>query len=421
MPSLVQIVNDASHQHAEDRPASNSEISGDHDHPLFQGEAPPNLLHVDSGVYKDTPRTLAAPRHSYSHYGAASLTTPAARTGPPRSLSFSYSPIPAPLSSRRHINHNSSDILEEPRRRPRASTDNGTCGDPSTYDLTPRETQFRGPFDGIYMGQKDREREAGDRRGKRRDTSRWDGFKSRWLPDALTGSPSEETSGVDWGKEKEKNDAPSSGGPSSRRVSSAVASGSGSSPGLARSMSMSPQDKGKERERRDSQSHSPGSKSPTMGWNRLRSLFQRAAQSPAKEPPPSAVTPGGVNIADELMIGGLSALILGLWFERDENDRRRVPILLHRLRIRVSDSLHPLHGAHSVFRIECEYANGTMRWVVYRQLRDFLSLHAHLAVSKAYNRNIEKIPEFPRTSRSLAPSSFARGLRRSQVFLISSS
>jgi phospholipase D1/2 len=105
-----------------------------------------------------------------------------------------------------------------------------------------------------------------------------------------------------------------------------------------------------------------------------------------------------VNITDELTVGGLSALILRLWFERDERDRRRVPILLHRLRIRVSDSLHPLHRSHSVFRIECEYANGAMRWVIYRQLRDFVSLHAHFAVSNVYNRNIEKLPEFPRTS-----------------------
>jgi phospholipase D1/2 len=134
-----------------------------------------------------------------------------------------------------------------------------------------------------------------------------------------------------------------------------------------------------------------------MGWNRLRFLLPNVVSSTPKEPPPSAVH-GGVNITDELTVGGLSALILRLWFERDERGRRRVPILLHRLRIRVSDSLHPLHLSHSVFRIECEYANGAMRWVIYRQLRDFVALHAHLAVSNAYNRNIEHLPEFPRTS-----------------------
>ncbi|KAF8500767.1 phospholipase D [Russula emetica] len=141
-----------------------------------------------------------------------------------------------------------------------------------------------------------------------------------------------------------------------------------------------------------------GSKSPSMGWSRLRFLLPRLISSPTKEPPPSTVTPGGVAITDELTVGGLSVLILRLWFDRDERGRRRVPIFLHRLRIRISDSLHPLHGSHSVFRIECEYANGAIRWVIYRQLRDFLSLHAHFSVSKAYNRNIEKLPEFPRTS-----------------------
>jgi phospholipase D1/2 len=55
-----------------------------------------------------------------------------------------------------------------------------------------------------------------------------------------------------------------------------------------------------------------------------------------------------------------------------------------------------------VFRIECEYANGAVRWVVYRQLRDFLSMHAHYAVSNAFSSQKEVLPEFPRTSKSCA-------------------
>ena len=50
-----------------------------------------------------------------------------------------------------------------------------------------------------------------------------------------------------------------------------------------------------------------------------------------------------------------------------------------------------------MFRIECEYANGAVRWVVYRELREFLSLHGHYTISNAYNRNIENLPEFPLT------------------------
>ncbi|KAI0263930.1 phospholipase D [Gloeopeniophorella convolvens] len=174
-----------------------------------------------------------------------------------------------------------------------------------------------------------------------------------------------------------------------------AAPGSASVHRLAQEQSPPSNDKGKEREHEEAQ----GSKSPTTGWGRLRFLIPHVASQATKEPPSSSVvTPGGVNITDELIVGGLSTLMLRLWFERDERGRRRVPVLLHRLRIRISDSLHPLHGSQSVFRIECEYANGAMRWVIYRQLRDFLSLHAHYAVSNAYNRNVENLPEFPRTS-----------------------
>lgn len=352
-----------------------------------------SLLDVDS-VGHTTPTFLANSRHSYC---PSPPLSPAARTGPPRSLSFSYNyALPSSLSSPSYINHDYDTILEQPIR-PRAFTDNDMHDDSSIYDLTPRETHFRGPLDNPPE-QKDRERECVDRRGKRRDASLWDGFKSRWLPDTLTGSPNEETSGADWVKEKEKDGVQPSGGPS-HAVSSSVASGSGSGSGLARLGSMSTQGKGRDNQRQDSQTQTQGSKSPSTNWSRLRFLLPRViSSSPAKEPPPSAVAPSGVNITDELTVGGLSALILRLWFERDERGRRRVPILLHRLRIRISDSLHPLHGSHSVFRIECEYANGAIRWVIYRQLRDFLSLHAHCAVSNAYNRNIEKLPEFPRTS-----------------------
>ncbi len=405
MAFIVETVDD--NPQADDRSAYN-DAAQDDGHPIcpLASPRPPSIL-LRSPVVTDsvgpnhTPKSLPISHHSC--YASPSLS-PAARSGPPRSLSLSYNhTLPSSLSSHGYIHHHDNDTILEQPRRPRAFTHDGMRGDSPLYDLTPRETHFRGPFDNLPE-QKDREREAADRRGKRKDTHLWDGIKSRWFPDTLTGSPSEETPGVDWGKEKDKNDVQSSRGPSSRRHSSAVASGSGSGSGsgLTRMRSMSTQERGSERQ--DSQIQTQGSKSPSMAWNRLRSLLPRVISSPSKEPPPSAVAPYGVNITDELTVGGLSALILRLWFDRDERGRRRVPILMHRLRIRISDSLHPLHGSHSVFRIECEYANGAIRWVIYRQLRDFLSLHAHCAVSNAYNRNIEKLPEFPRTSRFLGLS-----------------
>jgi phospholipase D1/2 len=137
----------------------------------------------------------------------------------------------------------------------------------------------------------------------------------------------------------------------------------------------------------------------TAKWAKLRALLPHIVHPQESIlPGPSAVTSNAVNITDELITGGLSTLMLRLWFERDEKGHRRIPALFHRLRIRVSDSLHPLHRQASVFRIECEYANGAARWVVYRELRDFISLHAHYTVSNVYNRNVDKMPEFPKTS-----------------------
>ncbi|KAI0789639.1 phospholipase D [Abortiporus biennis] len=138
----------------------------------------------------------------------------------------------------------------------------------------------------------------------------------------------------------------------------------------------------------------------TTPWNKLRNLIPHIAgqgRGAAAQAGPSVVPPS-VNITDELITGGLATLMLRLWFERDEKDHRRVPALFHRLRIRISDSLHPLHGHKAVFRIECEYANGAARWVVYRQLREFVSLHTHYALANAYNRNVETLPDFPKTS-----------------------
>ncbi|KAH9002804.1 phospholipase D [Lactarius hatsudake] len=383
MASLNLEHNQRSTDHAENRPVDDDILQDDPSTSIPSTsqyrQTSPSHTFTDPfapGEPKQTPNGRLDSRHSY---GPSSLT-PAARTGPPRSLSFTYNyTIPSSFSSSNYINRNTGDILEEPTR-PRALTESDIHDDPSTHGLTPRETQFRGPFDTTHPEQKDRYRDATDGRGKRRDISRWDDFKSRWLPEALAGSPTEEQSGIDWGKDKDKEDAQPNGGPSPRKASSAVAS-----------------DKGKGREIPETQTQ--GSKSPTTGWSRLRFLIPSVISPVSKESTlPSAVTTGDVNITDELLVGGLSVLMLRLWFERDERDRRRVPMLLHRLRIRISDSLHPLGGAQSVFRIECEYANGAMRWVIYRQLRDFLSLHAHYAVSNAYNRNVEKLPEFPRTS-----------------------
>ncbi|KAG8922064.1 Phospholipase D1 [Tulasnella sp. 417] len=147
----------------------------------------------------------------------------------------------------------------------------------------------------------------------------------------------------------------------------------------------------------------------TQRWNvikqRLRAPSTVGGLSPLRRKrrslvvQPSMAAP--VDLNEELMAGPLALQILRMWFERDENGRRRVPVLLQHLKIRVSDSVHPLHGTHAVFRIECEYGDGAARWVIYRELKDFLSLHAHYSFSYTAYRasaggNELKIPEFPR-------------------------
>jgi phospholipase D1/2 len=280
-------------------------------------------------------------------------STPSMRTGPPRSLSFVYSHPNSPANSRSNSKNepNGGDILEH-------TAEEG--------DFT-QGSYFRGAFDSSTAT-------PTDRKGKKRESrfleESWNPMK--WFHD----SPNEEKSGMDLG-------GPGDAGPSGTHEDS--------------------EDREPPLKRAQSEPQSPSSeqhKGSRAKWNRLRSLIPQVASQNKEPRGPSVVTSHAVNITDELIAGGLSTLMLRLWFERDEKGHRRVPILLHRLRIRVSDSLHPLQGHKSVFRIECEYANGAARWVVYRQLRDFLSLHAHYAVSNAYNRNIEDLPEFPKTSES---------------------
>ncbi|EJD41463.1 phospholipase D [Auricularia subglabra TFB-10046 SS5] len=234
------------------------------------------------------------------------------------------------------------------------------------------DSDFRGALEYNDSDQREREQEAAERRSRKRES--WidiDSWKPRkWLgrlheePDHSTPDHASETAATAVSPNRQQSDA------------SEGSHGLGRS---GRSFSL-PQVK---------QASAPG-------WNRLKSILQR--QPSLVQRPAAVVVAPNVNIVDELIGAGLSSIMLKMWFERDERGERRVPVLLQHLRIRVSDSLHPLSGAKAIFRIECEYANGQSRWVVYRQLRDFLSLHTHYRVSNAYNRNIEAMPDFPLTS-----------------------
>nr|GAT50596.1 phospholipase D [Mycena chlorophos] len=286
-------------------------------------------------------------------------STPSMRTGPPRSLSYGMSLPTTPVVGPRRKGY-SEDDAQDPEQQ------DGML--PFSFSRQ-SEDGFRTPL----------ERPGGDRKGKKRESRILD---DSWNP-------------LRWFQDSPQEDKP---GPFTAEPEAANGDATAEPNAEAKDEESGSQTRTRVR-RSSSVPYSPSEKKTAPKWGRLRSLLPHiASQAKPETPGPSTVTPATVNITDELIAGGLSTLMLRMWFERDEKNHRRIPALFHRLRIRVTDSINPLHGKKSVFRIECEYANGAVRWVVYRQLRDFFSLHAHYAFSNAYNRNIDDLPEFPRTS-----------------------
>ncbi|KAG6850061.1 hypothetical protein H0H93_001611 [Arthromyces matolae] len=357
---LVQQVT-AAHREAKPGPSTNSTKTLDDE----------NL--VRSGRQSNGDRALPLSPATIAPFAPDS---PSTRTGPPRSLSYTYS-----LSS-----------LSTPTR----SRNNPDLMSPDGMPKTPLDNLdgFRSALDLDQL----------DRKGKRKESRTVDEGRSpmKWLHD----SPREEKAGFDFDSTRYGRQTPPcitiqtpdgkperTGSPNHPKSASTIDSGYKLESPLDR-RTLNP------RRTLPTSNDQAEARSGRVGnrWSMIRSLIPHigSQDKDARTSGPSAVTSNKVNITDELITGGLSTLMLRLWFERDEKDHRRIPILFHRLRIRVSDSLHPMHKQKTVFRIECEYANGATRWVIYRTMRDFLSLHAHYQLSNVYKRNVEKIPEFPR-------------------------
>ncbi|KAL7424031.1 Phospholipase D1 [Cryptotrichosporon argae] len=170
--------------------------------------------------------------------------------------------------------------------------------------------------------------------------------------------------------------------------------------------------------RHDSESHEhdedDSSDHAQRRWSMLRSRVvpARAASGSAGGPAKvSALAPTAVAsllVTTELLAGQLPVMILKTWLDRDEDGNKAVPVLLGSLRFRVGDSVGLRQGGQTgreMFKIECEYGDGAVKWVIYRELRDFLSLHAHYkaanfgtrVTSLRSSRHVE-IPEFPKMS-----------------------
>ena len=315
--------------------------------------------------------------------------TPSARTGPPRSLSYQFTPSSSPIGPHFTYLDGHQEIGE--------LFENDFAEHPQSASLQPRSQRRQSTFRGaLELIASNIDKDSIDRKGKARETRGQDDGRipTRWLEPSMEGKPT-----IIF-QEPQGSEQPSVQDRSPPRYSTV---------GFVKQDDLQSKSLAQTSDIYRSQTHPPPRSikrsAGSEKWGKLRALIPSVIRPSPSTPTAHAVTPPEVNIIDELITGGLSNLMLGLWFERDDKGHRRVPVLLHRLRIRISDSLHPLHAHKAVFRIECEYANGAARWVIYRQLRDFISLHTHYTISNAFSSQKDKLPEFPRTSMSIHPHS----------------
>lgn len=122
----------------------------------------------------------------------------------------------------------------------------------------------------------------------------------------------------------------------------------------------------------------------------------------------------------ELTVGAPAAIILASHFRRDLKGKRRIPVLLEQLKVRITESRHDKPHSrsdrHLILRIELEYGNGVtrMKWVIQRELRDFYKLHIAYKSRDRKNAVLRRhgFPDaqiLPRFPRSVVP--YLRGVR----------
>ncbi|KAI9768853.1 MAG: Phospholipase D1 [Geoglossum simile] len=109
----------------------------------------------------------------------------------------------------------------------------------------------------------------------------------------------------------------------------------------------------------------------------------------------------------ELTAGAPAALMLASMFQRDEHGNKRIPILLEQLKVSITDSKSVdkrYSSRHMLLRIELEYGSGLtrMKWVIHRELRDFINLHSKYKAQDVSNSLLgeqppqQKLPHYPR-------------------------
>lgn len=110
-----------------------------------------------------------------------------------------------------------------------------------------------------------------------------------------------------------------------------------------------------------------------------------------------------VKLLTQLEAGVPAAIMLASVFQRDDNGRRRVPILLDQLKIDVFDAKNTKSRSHALFQIKLKYGDGenAVEWSIYREWKDFFNLHTRYRVSETVNSQFKKtqgLPKFPKSS-----------------------
>ncbi|EME46326.1 hypothetical protein DOTSEDRAFT_148451 [Dothistroma septosporum NZE10] len=125
----------------------------------------------------------------------------------------------------------------------------------------------------------------------------------------------------------------------------------------------------------------------------------------------------------ELIAGAPAALIFASMFQRDQNEHRKVPVLLEQLKITIPEVKTKTENNDKdgdrdyIYKIDLEYGNGParMQWTIYRSVKDFVYLHykykAQSAAEKTrhFIHNDKTKAKMPRFPRSVVP--IARGMR----------
>ncbi|CEP20033.1 hypothetical protein [Parasitella parasitica] len=152
---------------------------------------------------------------------------------------------------------------------------------------------------------------------------------------------------------------------------------------------------------------------PQDGWRMIKKWVGNYKQQARKQQLQSIA-----SIERQAEINSIGPMLLAMHFFRDEENKKRIPVFLDNLSVKVS-KLETPHKKSTVFNIKVEYGTGSNKvcWSVYRRYWDFVKLHYRY--KKRYSSSLRegvftaarqrpKLPKFP----SLPRKHFRRARQR---------